>query len=145
MELNAEKMGPVEYTVISFPENRFQGEITPAIAEAVRDGLIRIIDLAFVTKDPDGATASLEFSQLPPEIVAELNQIDGEITGLLSEQDLEDVGDALDPGSSALMIVWESVWAARIAEAVRNCGGEVAAYGLVPHEAVVAAIAALPA
>lgn len=145
MALDAATIGPVEYTVISFPGNRFTGDLAPALAEAVRDGTVRIIDLAFVTKGADGTVEAVELSGLPAEVVAQFDQLDGEVTGLLSEQDLKDVGDALDPGSSAAMVVWESAWAAHIAQAVRGSGGQVAAFGLVPHDAVVAAIDALPA
>jgi Short C-terminal domain/Family of unknown function (DUF6325) len=112
------ELGPVEYLIISFPGNRFNGEITPAIADLVERGTIRILDLAFIIKDADGQTATFEYDEL--DEAAGFVDIDGEADGLFSDEDLQLAADALDPDSSALFIVWEDLWASELAKALRD-------------------------
>jgi len=134
-------IGPVEYMVVAFPQNRFTGEIVPAIAEQVKAGTIRIIDLAFVTKDADGEMAALELGDVDSEIGKAFGEIFSEGEGLLlNEEDLMAAGEELEPNSSAALLVWEDLWAAKIADSIRNAGGELWDLERVPHEVVQAAI-----
>lgn len=144
MALNADRLGPVEYLVLEFPGSQFNGDVAPALAELVRAGTIHIIDLTFVVKDPDGGVEVFELADLPPELAHLFDQVEGEVSGLLSDEDLARIGAQLAPGSSGLIVLWEDVWAERIARAVRESGGRVASRELVPHELVVEAVAALP-
>ena len=127
-------IGPVEYLLVRFPGNRFSGEIVPALAALVDEGVIHIIDLAFVKKDADGTITTFEYDEL--EELEALANVDGEAEGLLSEADLQEAADALEPNSSAALLVWEDLWAKRFADAMRNADGEVIAAGYVPHEVV---------
>ncbi|MBR7839209.1 hypothetical protein KDL01_38460 [Actinospica durhamensis] len=145
MALDAASIGPVEYALVAFPGNRFNGEIAPALAQAVGSGAIRIIDLVFVVKNADGSVESLEIDALPAETVAAFDHLDGEISGLLSEQDIGLLAADLEPGSSAALLVWEAAWAAHLATAVRESGGELLARETLPRETVLQALAALPA
>lgn len=145
MALDAENIGPVEYALVGFPGNRFNGEVVPALAEAVSSGAIRIIDLVFVEKHADGSIASMEIDALPAEAAAAFDRLDGEITGLFSQQDIEVLAQDLRPGSSAALLVWEAAWAARLAAAVRDSGGELIARETIAREIVQEALAALPA
>ena len=106
-------LGPVEIAVISFPENRFTGEIAPALADLVESGTVAILDLVFVTKDADGNVAGLELSDVDDEVSAPYMALDGEVSGILSDEDFEQIGDLLDADSSALAIVWENSGRAR--------------------------------
>jgi len=133
------ELGPVEYMVVSFPGNQFRGEVAPALRDLVADGLIRIIDLAFVGKDADGSTVVLELNQLAPDVQAAFDAIDIEVNGLLNEDDLQAAADDLPPNSSAALLVWEDVWAARFAQALRNTGGILVDRQLVPHDVAQAA------
>jgi Family of unknown function (DUF6325) len=136
-------IGPVEYIVIGFPENRFTGAIVPALTELVDSGTIRIIDLVFVKKDADGSVMSFEFDAL--EELAEYAGLDGEAGGLLNEEDIEIAADALEPNSSAALLVWEDAWAAPLATALREAGGVLLAGERIPYEIVEAAFEELSA
>ena len=136
-------LGPVEYVLIGFPANRFKGEIIPALSQLVEAGTIRIIDLVFVKKDADGAMEVFEYDAL--EEVSDVAQIDGEAGGLLNDDDIAFAGEALEPDSSAALLVWEDTWAAPLAEALRDAGGVLIAGERIPHEVVEAAFDDLPA
>ena len=134
---------PVEYLIIGFPGNRFSGEIMPALTELVENGVIRIIDLVFVKKDADGEVTTFEFEDLQEAAELGFADLDGEAGGLLSDEDLDLAAAALAPDSSAALIVWEQRWAERIADAIRNAGGEIVAGERIPATVVDAALAGL--
>jgi hypothetical protein len=133
-------IGPVEYMVVAFPGNRFTGEIAPALADLVESETIRIIDLAFVSKDADGNVAALELSDLDADVAAAFGSTGAGSGMLFNDDDLEAAGDELEPNSSAALLVWEDLWATRLAEAIRNAGGEVYDLDRIPHDVVVAAM-----
>jgi hypothetical protein len=133
------EIGPVEYMIVAFPGNKFKGEIVPALAEQVEAGTIRIIDLAFVGKDENGDTLSFELSDLDPDVAELFGTVDHEIGFLFNEDDLRDAAERLEPNSSAALLVWEDLWATKIATAIRNAGGELVDLQRIPHEVVVAA------
>jgi uncharacterized membrane protein len=135
----ASEIGPVEYLIVAFPGNRFRGEIAPALAELVEEGTIRIIDIAFVGKDEDGAVASFELTELDPDVREGIEAMGVEVTGLLNEEDLEAAAEELEPNSSAALLVWEDVWARKVAQAMRDAGGVLFDFGRLPHEVVQAA------
>jgi uncharacterized membrane protein len=133
-------MGPVEYIIIGFPENQFKGEIVPALADLVESGTVRILDLVFVMKDAAGTVTSVEYEDLPG-----VSELEGEADGLLSEEDLEMVAEVLEPNSSGLMIVWEDLWASRLAAALRDAGGVILSGERIPHDIVEAAFEGISA
>jgi hypothetical protein len=134
-----EEIGPVDYAVIAFPGNQFKGEIAPAISELVDAGTIRVIDIAFVGKGPDGDTIAMELTELDPEVQAGLDKAGVEVGGLFNEDDLQDVADGLEPNFSAAVILWENVWARKVSQAMRDAGGELVTFERLPHELVQAA------
>jgi uncharacterized membrane protein len=140
-EGNVMSVGPVEYIIISFPGSQFTGEIVPALAELVDGGLIRIIDLVFISKDVDGNVLSFEYDAIPE--LARFGELEGEADGLFNESDIDDAAELIEPGSSAALLLWEDVWAAKFAEAVRNANGFIVDGARVPHAIVTAAIEAL--
>jgi uncharacterized membrane protein len=127
-------LAPVEYIVIDFPGNRFDGSIVPALVDLVDKRTVRILDLVFVKKDDDGSVLSFEFDQL--DELGDLAALDGDAGGVLSDDDVLDLAEDIPPGSSALFIVWEDLWAADLGRAVRNAGGEVLIGGRLPHQVV---------
>jgi uncharacterized membrane protein len=139
----ADDIGPVEYIVIGFAENRFTGEIAPALGELVDSELIRVIDLAVVSKDSDGTVTILEIQELTPEVAAALMKLEGAVRGLLSEADLQELAEDLEPDSAAAALLVEHVWATRFAKAVRNAGGELILAERIPHAVVAEARASL--
>jgi hypothetical protein len=133
------EIGPVEYMVVAFPGNEFKGEIGPALADLVEAGTIRIIDIAFAGKDSEGNVAAFELSDLDPEVRQGLENIGAESTGLFNEEDLMAAAEELEPNSSAALLVWEDLWAARVADAIRDAGGVLYDLERIPHEVVQAA------
>jgi hypothetical protein len=138
-------LGPVEYVLVEFPGNKFKGEIVPALEELVGNGTIRIIDLIFITKDTDGSVISLELSTLPEEEAAVFESVGLELGDLLTQEDVEIAAEALAPGNSAALLVWENTWAARFAASVRGADGRLIAHDRIPAEAVEIALAAAAA
>jgi hypothetical protein len=133
------EIGPVEYIVVGFPGNRFKGDIAPALADLVEAGTIRIIDIAFATKDENGEIGAFELSDLDDDVQKALEKLGAEPTGLFNEDDLMAVAETLDTNSSAAVLAWENVWANPVAAAIRDAGGELYDYDRVPHEVVIAA------
>lgn len=127
-------LGPVEYVVIAFPGDGFHGEIAPALADLVERGTVRILDLVFVTKAPDGSVTSLEYDEA--DELAAFAAIDGDADGLFNDQDVLDLAAQLEPDSSALFILWEDRWAAELGRAVRDAGGELVGGGRIPHQVI---------
>jgi hypothetical protein len=125
-------IGPVEYIAIAFPGNKFSGEIIPALQKLVDNGTIKILDLVIIRKDSDGNVEGIELSDASPEEQATLGALGISGHRLLGEEDVEDIGGALDPNSSAALMIWENVWAASFAEALRNADGELVANGRIP-------------
>jgi hypothetical protein len=134
-----DEIGPVDYLIVGFPGNQFTGEIAPALADLVEAGTIRIIDVAFVGKDEAGQTVALELTELAPDVQAAFDKLGVEVSGLFNEGDLQDAAEALEPNSSAALLVWENVWARRVAQAMRDAGGVMLAFERLPHEVVQAA------
>jgi hypothetical protein len=133
-------IGPVEYMIVAFPGNRFKGEIVPALAELVEAGTIRIIDLAFVLKDDDGAVVTAEMGDLDSDVFKAFDSLTPETLGLLNEEDLAAAAEELEPNSSAALLVWEDVWATKLRDAIVNAGGELLDLERLPYEVVQAAV-----
>jgi len=131
---------PVEYMIFGFPGNQFNGKLAPALADLTERGLIRVRDLLFIGKDDDGKVVAFEIDQV--DELAPFLDVPGEAGGLLTEEDVEHAAEALEPGSSAALLIWEDLWAADFAQALRDSGGVVLEGGRIPHELFEAALAA---
>jgi hypothetical protein len=134
-----EEIGPVDYAIVAFPGNKFRGEIAPALAELVEAGTIRLIDVAFVGKSESGDIVAFELTELDPDVQAALDKLKIEVGGLLNEEDIKAAGEELDPNSSACLLVWENVWARKVAQALRDAGGVLLDFDRIPHDVVQAA------
>jgi hypothetical protein len=141
-ELN--EMGPIDYLLIEWPGRQPTGEAAPHLIDLVDRGLIRILDLAFIAKGEDGSVAALEISDLGDEVEA-FAVFEGASSGLLSEDDIGEAAGALEPGTSAALLVFENRWAAPLATALRRSGGQLVASGRIPTQAVLAALDAAEA
>lgn len=138
------EMGPIDYILVEWPGRQPNGEVAPHLIDLVDRGLIRILDLAFVAKDEDGSVAGLDLADLG-DGAAELTIFEGASSGLLSDDDLTEAGAALEPGTSAALLVFENTWAAPFAAAVRRSGGQLVASGRIPVNEVLAALDAAEA
>jgi hypothetical protein len=125
-------IGPVEYIAIAFPGNKFSGEIVPAIKELQDAGTIRVLDLVIISKDGEGNVTGIELSEASPEQQATLAVLGVESRNLLGQEDIEDIGSALDPNSTAGLMIWENVWASRFAHSLRAADGILIANGRIP-------------
>ena len=143
-ELELEDMGPVDYVVLEWPRQQPRGEVVPMILDLVDRGIIRILDIAFVTKDANGEVAGLEMDTLEGD-AAKFTEFHGASSGLMDEQDLRDAAEALEPGTSAAVLVWENSWAMPIARALRESGGQLVASGRIPTQAILASLEAAEA
>jgi uncharacterized membrane protein len=137
-------IGPVEFLTIAFPGNNFDGRIIPELEKLVASGTVRIIDLVFISKDADGSITTFEYEDLEGDAAA-FGHLDGEAGDLISDEDIELAAEDLDPDSSAVFLLWEDCWATPFADAVRAADGVILAGGRIPHDAVLAAIAAADA
>ncbi|GAA2991873.1 hypothetical protein JCM13580A_60770 [Streptomyces drozdowiczii] len=135
-------VGPVEYLVVAFPGSRFTGAIAPALADAVASKAVRILDLTFVQRAEDGTIQAVELDDLDPDDLVSFEPVEGEVSGMLSSEDIRVLGERVPPGSSAALIVWEDLWAVPLTEAVRASGGQVIAHERIPAEVAEAAASA---
>jgi len=133
------EMGPVDYLLVEWPGRQPNGEVAPHLVDLVDRGLIRILDLALIAKDEDGTVAGVELADLG-DGSAELSVFEGASSGLISDDDLGEAGAALEPGTSAALLVFENTWAAPFAAAVRRSGGQLVASGRIPVQAIEAAL-----
>ncbi len=127
-------IGPVNYLVVGFPGNEFNGDIAPELGRLVDSGLIRILDIVFVGKDTDGDVTVFEYDE--HDGLALFAEIDGEVGGLANDDDIGYVAGMLEPGNSAALLIWEDLWAAPLAEAMRNSGGVALQGARIPHELI---------
>ena len=134
------EMGPVDYLVVEFPGSQMTGEGFPLLVDLVDRGLIRILDLVFVTKGSDGSVAAMEIADLDGDGSLDLAVFEGASSGLIGEDDLAEAGGVLEAGSSAGILVYENVWAAPFAAALRRGGGQLVASGRIPVQDLVAAV-----
>jgi uncharacterized membrane protein len=135
--------GPVEYIVIHFDSDRFGADIVPALNDLLDQGLVRLIDIAAVAKSADGEISIMETQELSPEVAAAFQRLTGELSPLLSEADLQELGQGLAPGTSAAALLFEHVWATRFAEAVRAADGRLVLAERIPHQVMTEAHASL--
>jgi Family of unknown function (DUF6325) len=138
-ETGMEEIGPVDYVVVAFPGNQFKGEIVPALEDLVKAGTVRIIDTAFVGKDEKGEIFTLEVTELDPDVQEALDALEMEVQGLFNDEELLAIGQNLEPNFSAAVLVWENVWARKVAQAIRDAGGVMVAFERIPHDTVQAA------
>jgi hypothetical protein len=138
------EMGPIDYLIVEWPDRQPTGEAAPHLFDLVDRGLIRILDLAFIAKAEDGSVAVLEISDLGDQVEA-FAAFEGASSGLLSDEDTTEAGAALEPGTSAALLVYENRWAAPFAAAMRRSGGQLIASGRIPIQDMLAALDAADA
>jgi Family of unknown function (DUF6325) len=134
-----EDMGPIDYILVEWSGKQPTGEALPHLVDLVERGLIRVLDLAFITKAEDGSVAGLDITELG-EQDEQFRAFEGASSGVLSDDDLEEAAGALEPGTSAALLVYENSWAAPFASAVRRSGGQLVANGRIPVQAFLAAL-----
>jgi hypothetical protein len=133
-------IGPIDYLVVEFPGSKMTGEGLPLLVDLVDRGIIRILDFVFVKKELDGSVRGVAIADLDKDGQLDLAVFEGASSGLLAQEDLDEAGGVLEPGSSAGLLVYENRWAAPFASALRRGGGQVVASGRIPVQDVLAAL-----
>lgn len=143
MAETVDELGPVDWLVVEFPGPNFgNGQIAPFLADLVQRDLIRVLDMVFLRKTEDGTLETAEISDLDESQLGEVRMAEAELAMVLSEQDVLDLAETIEPGHSAAVLVWENQWAAPFGAAVRKAGGQLVASGRIPTQAVLAAFQA---
>lgn len=137
-----DKLGPVDYLIVEFPAgaSNFTGEMAAELAALVEAGTIRLIDILILTKNEDGSIDAMELSDV--EELGELRALEAELAVLLAEEDVVNLAAAMDPGTTAGVLIWENTWAAAFASAARRSGGQLIANGRIPIQAIIASLEA---
>ena len=141
-DASLDELGPVDYVVVEFPAGatNFTGEMTDELLALVESGTIRVIDILILTKDADGNIEASELSEV--EELGDLEKIETELAELLAADDVVHLAAAMEPGSTAGVLIWENLWAAPFASAARRSGGQLIANGRIPIQAIIASIEA---
>jgi hypothetical protein len=137
-----DELGPVDYIVVEFPEgaSNFTGEMVKELLALVDSGTIRVVDVLILTKNDDGSVDAMELSDL--DELGPLQAVEAELAELLAAEDVEYLAAAMEPGSTAGVLIWENLWAAPFASAARRSGGQLIADGRIPIQAIIASIEA---
>jgi Family of unknown function (DUF6325) len=132
--------GPIDFVLLEFPRNQMTGEAAQALKDLVESGIVRLYDLALISKDPDGNVHAVEISDAA---LGDFASFAGASSGLLGDEDIRDAGSAMEPNTLAVLIVYENTWAIPFVAAARNSGGELIASTRIPASDVMAALDAL--
>src|SRR6187200_3014857 len=137
-----DELGPVDFLIVEFPAGaqNFTGEGADELLRLHDAGIIRIMDILILQKGDNGIVMAQELSDL--EELGELQRIEAELVQTLAQEDVEHLAAAMDPGSVAAALVYENLWAAPFASALRRAGGQLIANGRIPIQALIAAIEA---
>jgi len=137
-----DSLGPVDYIVVEFPAgaSNFTGEMAEELIALVESGTIRVIDVLILTKNEDGTVDAMELSEI--EQLGPLQAVEAQLAEFLAEEDVENLAAAIDPGSTAGVLIWENLWAAPFGAAARRSGGQLIASGRIPIQAIIASIEA---
>ena len=140
--VDLDSLGPVDYLVVEFPAGagNFTGEMADELLALVDSGTIRVIDVLILRKSEDGTVEAAEFSDI--DELGPLQAVEAQLAELLAEEDVAHLAAAMDPGSTAGVLIWENLWAAPFAAAARRSGGQLLASGRIPIQAIIASIEA---
>ncbi len=141
-DADIDELGPVDYLVVEFPPgvSHFTGEMATELARLVDAGVIRVLDLVVLVKDENGEIDALEIEDL--DEVDELRTAEAQLADLLAADDVINLAAAMEPGTTAGVLVWENSWAAPFASAARRSGGQLVANGRIPIQAILASLEA---
>jgi hypothetical protein len=134
------EMGPISYMIVEFPENKMTGEGLNVLVDLVDRGVVRVLDLLFVTREADGSIKAIELQDIDNDGELDVAMFEGASSGLLDDSDLADAASVIDPGSSAGVLIFENRWATPFTQALRRGGAELVAAGYIPLDAIEASL-----
>ena len=143
-DINVDELGPVDYLVVAFPAEKanLSGEAASELTTLVESKTIRVLDLVMIAKGEDGSVEAAELRDADDSEIGELRALERDLAILLAEEDIEEIGSSLEPGSAAAVLVWENTWAGPFGSAVRRSGGELLGNGRIPTQALIATVEA---
>ena len=143
-DINVDELGPVDYLVVGFPAGKadFSGAMASELRALIDSNTIRVLDLVMIMKGDDGSVEASELRDADDSEIGELRALERDLAILLAEEDVEEIGESLEPGSAAAVLVWENTWAAPFGSAIRRSGGQLVTSGRIPTQALVAAVEA---
>jgi hypothetical protein len=133
-------LGPVSYLIVEFPGGKMTGEAFPLLVDLVDRGLIRILDLEFVTRDPDGSMRAVDLRDLDYDGKFDLAIFEGTNSGLLDDSDFREASSAIEPGNSAAILIFENHWAMPFVQALRRSSAQLVAAGYIPQDTLEASV-----
>lgn len=141
-DVDIDELGPVDYLVVEFPPDtaNFTGEMAAEIERLVDAKIVRVLDLLILHKDADGNVEAYEIDDL--DQLDELRVAETQLAEILAADDVANLAAAMEPGTTAGVLVWENSWAAPFASAARRSGGQLVATGRIPIQAILAALEA---
>jgi Family of unknown function (DUF6325) len=144
IDINVDELGPVDYLVVGFPADKadFSGAMASELRALIDSNTIRVLDLVMIMKGDDGSVDASELRDADDSEIGELRALERDLAILLAEEDVEEIGESLEPGSAAAVLVWENTWAAPFGSAIRRSGGQLVTSGRIPTQALVAAVEA---
>jgi hypothetical protein len=146
MEANEIELGPIDMVVIGYPPGApMTGDAVPILLDLVDRGIVRVIDALVVTKNDDGTFSGFDVADLEPDSIGDLTVFAGAATGLIGDEDVSTVAGEIEPGTSAVMIVYENRWAGPFAAAVRRNGGRLIAFERIGTQDLIDALDAAEA
>ena len=137
--------GPIDFVALEFKGNQFKGEIFPALMDLVNREIVRVIDLIVVQKDADGKVTHREIQEHDNAVLAVFDPLKAEINGMIQVEDIEMIGEKLEPNTTAAVMLFENLWAVKFKEAVLNANGRAVMQVRIPHEVVEEAMAKIAA
>ena len=146
MEAHDEELGPIDIVVIAYPASApMTGDAVPLLVDLIDRGIIRVLDALFVIKEEDGTFAGFQATDLSNDSVGDFTAFEGASSGLLGDEDVATAADAIEPGTAAVMIVYENRWAGPFAAAVRRNGGRLVDFQRIPMQELIASLEAAEA
>jgi hypothetical protein len=137
---DAAALGPISYLIVEFPGNKMTGEGFASLLELVDRGIIRILDLMFVTRSADGSVAALDLQDIDRDGQFDLAAFAGASSGLLSESDLSEAASVIEPGSAAGILIFENRWATSFVQGLRRGDAQLVSAGYIPQTELLAAL-----
>src|SRR5512139_3314868 len=128
--------GPVDFVALEFKGNQFKGEIMPAIMDLVNRDIVRLIDMIVVKKDADGTVTHQEMQEHYNSVLAVFDPLKAEINGMIQVEDIEMIGEKLEPNTTAALLMFENLWAVSFVKAVENANGRAVMHVRIPYEVV---------
>ena len=128
--------GPIDFLALEFKTDQLKGEIIPELFELVKNKVVRVIDLVMIQKFEDGHYEALEMQQLAPDLLALFDPLEVETSGIIQVEDIANVGEAMEKGTNAAVLLFENLWAVRFKDAVLRANGRLLAQDRIPHEVV---------